>query len=193
MKKAGVLSYPLSAQQQLLIRLGRCPGWSVSSLGAHSLCWFCHVVAHILPVVLWTQLPNLSGVPLIASTIQITNPIRPIPSCWTSPVVRSVLSFYLFIVKIVINTHALINAHLPNRAYPENVNFKTFAPSSLKFHTFCDLHETKKCWKFELDILNSFGVILKMYRLYNGMLRIYLGGYKWAIFSYFIPLGYCSK
>ena len=28
-----------------LIRLGGCPGWSESSLGAHSLCWFCHVAA----------------------------------------------------------------------------------------------------------------------------------------------------
>ena len=24
-----------------LIRLGGCPGWSESSLGAHSFCWFC--------------------------------------------------------------------------------------------------------------------------------------------------------
>ena len=31
-----------------LIRLGGCPGRSESSLGEHSLCWFCHVVAHIL-------------------------------------------------------------------------------------------------------------------------------------------------
>ena len=31
-----------------LIRLGRCPGWSESSLGAQSLCWFCHVPAQIL-------------------------------------------------------------------------------------------------------------------------------------------------
>ena len=30
-----------------LIRLGRCPGWSESSLGAQSFCWFCHVAAHI--------------------------------------------------------------------------------------------------------------------------------------------------
>ena len=30
-----------------LIRLGGCPGWSASSLGAHSLCWFCHVVAQL--------------------------------------------------------------------------------------------------------------------------------------------------
>ena len=29
-----------------LIRLGRCPGWSESSLGAQSLCWFCCVAAH---------------------------------------------------------------------------------------------------------------------------------------------------
>ena len=25
-----------------------CPGWSESSLGAQSLCWFCHVAAHIM-------------------------------------------------------------------------------------------------------------------------------------------------
>ena len=38
---------------KILIKLGRCPGWSESSLGAHSLCWFCHVVAHfILSIVL---------------------------------------------------------------------------------------------------------------------------------------------
>ena len=29
-----------------LIRLGGCPGWSESSLGAQSLCWLCHVAAH---------------------------------------------------------------------------------------------------------------------------------------------------
>ena len=28
-----------------LIRLGGCPSWSESSLGAHSFCWFCHVAA----------------------------------------------------------------------------------------------------------------------------------------------------
>ena len=27
---------------------GRCPGWSESSLGAQSFCWFCHEAAHIL-------------------------------------------------------------------------------------------------------------------------------------------------
>ena len=31
-----------------LIRLGRCPCWSVSSLGVQSLCWFCHVAAHFV-------------------------------------------------------------------------------------------------------------------------------------------------
>ena len=44
MKKHWVLRYPLSAQQGL-IRLGGCPGWSMSLLGAQSLWWFCHVVA----------------------------------------------------------------------------------------------------------------------------------------------------
>ena len=33
--------------QQRLIRLGWCPGWSESSLGAQSLWWFCHVAAQI--------------------------------------------------------------------------------------------------------------------------------------------------
>ena len=35
------------AQAKTLIRLGGCPGWSVSSQGAHSFRWFCHVVAQI--------------------------------------------------------------------------------------------------------------------------------------------------
>ena len=30
-----------------LIRLGRCPVWSESSLGAQSFCWFCRAVAQI--------------------------------------------------------------------------------------------------------------------------------------------------
>ena len=47
MKKAWLLSYPLSAQRRL-IRLSGCPGWSESSLGTHSVCWFCHVVAHLV-------------------------------------------------------------------------------------------------------------------------------------------------
>ena len=33
---------------KILIRLGGCPGWSESSLGAHSFCWFCHVAAQII-------------------------------------------------------------------------------------------------------------------------------------------------
>ena len=37
-KKSWVLSYPLSAQRRL-IRLGGCPGWSQSSLVAHSFCF----------------------------------------------------------------------------------------------------------------------------------------------------------
>ena len=30
-----------------LFRLDGCPGWSESSLGAHSFCWYCHVAAHV--------------------------------------------------------------------------------------------------------------------------------------------------
>ena len=45
-EKPWVLSYPLSAQRRL-IRLGGCPGWSESLLGAQSFCCFCHVVAQL--------------------------------------------------------------------------------------------------------------------------------------------------
>ena len=35
------------APAKTLIRLGGCPGWSESLLGAQSFCWFCHVVAQM--------------------------------------------------------------------------------------------------------------------------------------------------
>ena len=38
---------PIERKAKTLIRLGGCPGWSESSLGAHSFCSFCHVVAHL--------------------------------------------------------------------------------------------------------------------------------------------------
>ena len=46
MKKAWALNYQLNAQWRL-IRLGRCPSLSKSSLVTQSFCWFCHVAAHI--------------------------------------------------------------------------------------------------------------------------------------------------
>ena len=40
-----------------LIRLDGCPGWSESSLGAHSFCWFCRAAAQkpfmYVPVFSW--------------------------------------------------------------------------------------------------------------------------------------------
>ena len=36
-----------------LIRLGGCPGWSESSLGAQSFCWFCHEAAHLFLHKIW--------------------------------------------------------------------------------------------------------------------------------------------
>ena len=43
-------SLPIERTAKTLIRLGECPGWSESSMGAQSLCWFCHVAAHICPL-----------------------------------------------------------------------------------------------------------------------------------------------
>ena len=40
------LGYPMGAQWRL-IRLGGCPGWSESLLGAESFCWFCHEAAQL--------------------------------------------------------------------------------------------------------------------------------------------------
>ena len=45
-EEAWALSYPLSTQRRL-IRLGGCTGWSESSLGAQSFCWFCHEAAQL--------------------------------------------------------------------------------------------------------------------------------------------------
>ena len=42
-----------------LIRLGGCPGWSESSLGAHSFCWFCHVAPRMLRCTLLLSLCKL--------------------------------------------------------------------------------------------------------------------------------------
>ena len=36
---------PTERTAKTLIRLGGCPGWSESSLGTKSFCWFCHEVA----------------------------------------------------------------------------------------------------------------------------------------------------
>ena len=50
MKKAWSLA-PIELTAKMLIRLGGCPVWSESSLGAHSLCWFCHEAAQMF----WLQ------------------------------------------------------------------------------------------------------------------------------------------
>ena len=38
---------PVERTAKTLIRLWVCPGWSKSSLGTQSFCWFCHAVAHM--------------------------------------------------------------------------------------------------------------------------------------------------
>ena len=38
---------PIELTVKTLIRLNGCPGWSESSLGLYSFCWFCHIVAHL--------------------------------------------------------------------------------------------------------------------------------------------------
>ena len=40
---------PTERTAKTLIRLGGCPGWSESSLGGQSFCWFYHEGAHLIP------------------------------------------------------------------------------------------------------------------------------------------------
>ena len=44
---------------------GRCPGWSESSLGAKSFCWFCHEASHFLYD---TNRSNSNSTPFISLT-----------------------------------------------------------------------------------------------------------------------------
>ena len=67
MKKPWVLSYPLSAPIsyplsgcQSIRPVWGCPVWSETSLGAHSFCWFCPVVAHFYFTMATAIFQNLS-------------------------------------------------------------------------------------------------------------------------------------
>ena len=64
---------------KILIRLGGCPGWSESSLGTQSFCWFCHVTAHIcLKIKLQTAVKscttgsNWNQLQLLSSNIEMS-------------------------------------------------------------------------------------------------------------------------
>ena len=59
-RKVGSLAthWAHSEDSNTLIRLSGCPGWSASSLGAHSFCWFYHEAAHlVLVTVAFCSLP----------------------------------------------------------------------------------------------------------------------------------------
>ena len=46
-KKRKHMNRDMSKPTKWLCAQPRCPGWSESSLGTQSLCWFCHVAAHM--------------------------------------------------------------------------------------------------------------------------------------------------
>ena len=64
-----------------LIRLGGCPGWSESSLGAHSFCWFCHVAAHMFLVHLFVYLVCVT---FCVFSLPLGMRLRNCGSIWTS-------------------------------------------------------------------------------------------------------------
>ena len=53
---------PTERTAKTLIRLGGCPGRYESSLGAHSFCWFCHVVAQVRSFGHLTNCCNYPGI-----------------------------------------------------------------------------------------------------------------------------------
>ena len=93
MKKHWILSYPLSAQRRL-IRLGGCPGWSESLLGAQSFCWFCHEMAQILVMLIITIL-----------NIGIDRP-RSDCSCTFTPDCRTVVFKFQTVDKSIVASHS---------------------------------------------------------------------------------------
>ena len=122
MKKAWVLSYPLSAQRRTMIRLGGCPGWSESSLGAQPLCLFCHVAAH-LSVIDWSVTSLTWSVALlivfhilILRQADIQNPLNP----W-SPLSNAdwpYLQFGCFLVIILHLFQVAISLHVRSGIIP---------------------------------------------------------------------------
>ena len=76
-----------------LIRLGGCPGWHESSLGAQSLCWFRHVAALMITltwlseaIIEWIQWKKCSNTEVMkfkfCLNIYFTNkPLRQVAAC----------------------------------------------------------------------------------------------------------------
>ena len=58
MKKVWVLTLPTERTAKTLTRLGGCPGWAESSLGAQPHCLFCHEAPH-LPAI-WLSIGETS-------------------------------------------------------------------------------------------------------------------------------------
>ena len=50
-----------------LIRLGGCPGWSESSLGAQAHCWFCHIAVQLY----FTKFQICTDIPITLNSLRI--------------------------------------------------------------------------------------------------------------------------
>ena len=57
MENTWILNLSIGCSAKTLIRLGGGPGWSESSLGARSFCWFCHEAAHLIPSLMLCSFP----------------------------------------------------------------------------------------------------------------------------------------
>ena len=98
-----------------LIRLGGCPGWSESSMGAQSFCWFCHEAAQMTSrKVIWSTFNN----------------ICPDSSCEKESFEPSHESMVCFVLrKLILQTHT--------RRHPEGLDAWFWVGPFVYFHTWC--------------------------------------------------------
>ena len=131
MKKAWVLSYQLSTQWWL-IRLGGCPGWSESLLGAHSFCFFCHEVAHI-----FTILKTYFSILLLGPVQYFAQTSADIDTTCSKTCVGEYRNDHKYSDRQVW-TLSHLSAHVVNRLLPENrktiPNLKKCNPPDFKFY-----------------------------------------------------------
>ena len=135
-------SLPIERTAKTLIRLGGCPGWSESSLGAHSLCWFCHVAAHlwlfyVLRVcILWID------VVLIIFIYKDAFKIMPLYKHAIFHIFATCLSL---LRAIFVNVTIFVTSFFLRHFARQNIPYKLFIPAWKKFSwNYSDTFEKKK-------------------------------------------------
>ena len=111
-----------------LVRLGGCPGWSESSLGAHSLYWFCHVAAHILLHESITSNTSKGVGPQVLPTLVTALPLDKFTELCSHMIMATFYYFILTKIYKFYQTYLLkssIKTYLPIHFFLQKKNKKT--------------------------------------------------------------------